>query len=82
MVLYLFPLLRSFKLEIRFINIQPDTLTFTDLILVEKLNIKKFSIFSQDPRRLNVFKTYSSDWSNHFWGPERIQDKNLKFPAF
>ena len=41
MMLYLFLLLKSFKLEIRFINIQPDTLTFTDLIPVEQL-LKKF----------------------------------------
>ena len=37
MVFYLFPLLKSCKLEIRFINIQPDTLTFTDLILVNQI---------------------------------------------
>ena len=37
MVLCLFPLLTSFKIEIRFMNIQPDTLTFTDLILVEQI---------------------------------------------
>ena len=41
MMLYLFLLLKSFKLEIRFINIQPDTLTFTDLIPVEQI-LKKF----------------------------------------
>ena len=34
---YLFSLLKSSKLEIRFINIQPDTLTFTDLILVNQI---------------------------------------------
>ena len=66
MALQHFPLLRSFKLDIRFFNTQPDTLTFTDLMLVEKLNIKKFSILFQSPRRLDVFKTYLSDWSNHF----------------
>ena len=37
----LFLLLNSYKLEIRFINIQPDTLTFTDLIPVEQV-LKKF----------------------------------------
>ena len=41
MMLYLFILLKTFKLEIRFINIQPDTLTFTDLIPVEEI-LKKF----------------------------------------
>ena len=41
MMLYLFILLKSLILEIRFINIQPDTLTFTDLIPVEQL-LKKF----------------------------------------
>ena len=41
MMLYLFILLKTFKLEIRFINIQPDTLTFTDLIPVEQI-LKKF----------------------------------------
>ena len=35
--LYLSPLLKSFKLEIRFINIKPETLTFTDIILVEQI---------------------------------------------
>ena len=43
MMLYLFLLLNSYKLEIRFINIQPDTLTFTDLIPVEQI-LKKISI--------------------------------------
>ena len=37
MMLYLFLLLKSFKLEIRLINIQPDTLTFTDLRPVEQI---------------------------------------------
>ena len=41
MMLYLFLLLKSFKLETRFINIQQDTLTFTDLIPVEQI-LKKF----------------------------------------
>ena len=41
MTLYLFLLLRSFILEIRFINIQPETLTFTDLKPVEQM-LKKF----------------------------------------
>ena len=37
MTLYQFLLLKSFILEIRFINIQPDTLTFTDLKPVEQI---------------------------------------------
>ena len=37
MMLYLFLLLKSFKLEIRLINIQPDTVTFTDLRPVEQI---------------------------------------------
>ena len=37
MMLYLFLLLKSFKLEIRLINIRPDTLTFTDLRAVEQI---------------------------------------------
>ena len=37
MMLYLFLLLKSFKLEIRLTNIQPDTLTFTDLRPVEQI---------------------------------------------
>ena len=46
MMLYLFVLLKSFKLEIKFINIQPDTLTFTGLIPVEQI-LKNFrSCFS------------------------------------
>ena len=53
MTLYLLLLLKSFKLEIRFINIQQDTLTFTDLIPVEQIDIKKFSILFQGPRIWN-----------------------------
>ena len=49
MMLYLFLLLKSFKLEIRFINIQPDMLTFTDLIPVEHI----FAILFQGPRIWN-----------------------------
>ena len=42
MMLYLvLLLLKSFKLEIRFINVQQDTLTFTDLIPVEQI-LKNF----------------------------------------
>ena len=41
MMPFLFLLLKSFKLEIKFINIQPDTLTFTDLIPVEQI-LKNF----------------------------------------
>ena len=41
MMLYLFLLLKSFKLETRFIDIQQDTLTFTDLISVEQI-LKNF----------------------------------------
>ena len=48
MMLYLFLLLKSFKLETRFINIQQDTLTFTDLIPVEQI-LKKISILFQGP---------------------------------
>ena len=36
-MLYLFPLLKPFKLEAKFINIQQDTLTITDLIPVEQI---------------------------------------------
>ena len=46
----LFLLKISFKLEIRFINIQQDTLTFTDLKPVEQgVSIKKFLILFQGP---------------------------------
>ena len=38
MMLYLLLLIKSFKLEIRFINIQQDPLTFTDLIAVEQIS--------------------------------------------
>ena len=41
MMLYLFLLFKSFKLETRFIDIQQDTLTFIDLILVEQI-LKEF----------------------------------------
>ena len=52
MMLYLFLLLKSFKLETRFINIQQDTLTFTDLIPVEQI-LKKILILFQGPRIWN-----------------------------
>ena len=44
-------LLKSFKLEIRFINIQQDTLTFTDVKPVEQgvYSIKKCLILFQGP---------------------------------
>ena len=43
-------LLKSFKLEIRLINIQQDTLTFTDLNPIEQgVSIKKFLILFQGP---------------------------------
>ena len=46
-------LLKSLKLEIRFINIQQDTLTFTNLIPVLQTNIKKFLVVFQGPRIRN-----------------------------
>ena len=52
MMLYLFLLLKSLKLETRFMNIQQGTLTFTNLTPVEQ-NIKKFSILFQGPRIWN-----------------------------
>ena len=45
MTLYLFLLLKSFTLEIRFIITQPDTLTFTDLKPVEQILKKIRSCF-------------------------------------
>ena len=74
MTLYLSLLIKSFKLEIRFINIQQATLTFTDLIAVEQISKNFWSCFkvleygihyrvtSKTPRLL----IYSSVWSNHF----------------
>ena len=50
MMLYLFLLLKSFKLETKFINIQQDTPTITGLIPVE---LKKISILFQGPRIWN-----------------------------
>ena len=43
MMLYLFLLLKSFKLEAKFINIQQDTPTITGLIPVEQI-LKNFDI--------------------------------------
>ena len=48
MVFYIFLLLKSFKLETRFINIQQGTLAFTDPIPVEQIS-KKYSILFQGP---------------------------------
>ena len=52
MMLYPFLLLKSFKLETKFINIQRDTPTITGLIPVEQ-TLKKFSILFQGPRIWN-----------------------------
>ena len=52
MMLYLFLLLKSFKLETKFITIQQDTPTINGLIPVEQL-LKKMSILFQDPRIWN-----------------------------
>ena len=60
MMLYLFLLLKSFKLETRFINIQQYTLTFTDLIHVEQ-KLKKISILFQGPR---IWNSLPSDIKN------------------
>ena len=38
MTLYLLLLIKSFTLEIRFINIQQDTVTFTDPIPAEQIS--------------------------------------------
>ena len=85
MTLYLLLLLKSFKLEIRFINIQQDTLTFTDLIPVEQI-LKNFqSCFkvleygihyrttSKTPRLLNIFKGVIK----RFYGSDEIQPEYL-----
>ena len=52
MVHCLFPLHTFFKLEVRSINTQPDTVTSTYLILVEPIS-KKLSILFQGPRIWN-----------------------------
>ena len=62
MMLYLFLLLKSFKRETRFINIQHDTLTFTDLIPVEQI-LKKISILFQGP---TIWNSLPNDIKNHF----------------
>ena len=49
MMLYLFLLLKSFKLETKIINIQRDTPTITGLIPVEQI-LKKIAILFQGPR--------------------------------
>ena len=46
MMLYLFLLLKSFKLETKFINIQRDTPTITGLIPVEQI-LKSFQYCSK-----------------------------------
>ena len=74
MVHYLFPLHKFFKLEVRSINTQPDTLTCTDLILVEPIlkNFRScFKVLEYGIRYQTTLKppqrlTRLSDWSNHF----------------
>ena len=46
MMLYLFLLLKSFKLETKFINIQQDTPTITGLITVQQI-LKNFRYCSK-----------------------------------
>ena len=74
MMLSLFLLLKSFKLEIRLINIQPDTLTFTDLRPVEQilqkfrsgLKVLEYGIHYRTTSKTLRLLIYSSVWSNHF----------------
>ena len=74
MMLSLFLLLKSFKLEIRLINIQPDTLTFTDLRPVEQilqkfrsgLKVLEYGIHYRTTSKTPRLLIYSSVWSNHF----------------
>ena len=68
MMLYLFLLLKSFKLETRFINIQQDTLTFTDLIPVEQIlknfrscfKVLEYGIHYQTTSKMPRLLVYSS----------------------
>ena len=73
------------NLETRFINIQQDTLTFTDLTPVEQI-LKKFGscfkvleygIHYQMTSKMPRLLVYSSMWSNHLWGSDRMQPKYL-----
>ena len=84
MMLYLLLLLKSFKLEIRFINIQQDTLTF-DFIPVEQIlkncqscfKVLECGIHYRTTSKTLQLLIYSSTWSNHFWGSDKIQPKYL-----
>ena len=68
MMLYLFLLLKSFKLETRFINIQQDTLTFTDLTPVEQIlknfrscfKVLEYGIHYQTTSKIPRLLVYSS----------------------
>ena len=74
MMLYLFLLLQSFILEIRFINIQPDTLTFTDLRPVEQilkkipscLKVLEYGIHYRTTSKTPQLLISSSVWLDHF----------------
>ena len=74
MVHYLFPLHKFFKLEVRYINTQPDILTCTDLILVEPIlnnfrscfKVLEYGIHYQTTLKPPHRLTRLSDWSNHF----------------
>ena len=82
---YLLLLLKSFKLEIRFINIQHDTLTFTDLIPAEQIlknfrscfKVLEYGIHYQTTSKTPRLLIYSSVWLNHFSGSDTIQPEYL-----
>ena len=74
MMLYLFLLLESFKLETKFINIQQDTPTITGLIPVEQIlknfrycsKVLEYGIHYPSTSKMLRPLVYSSVQSNHF----------------
>ena len=74
MMLYLFLLLKSFKLETKFINIQQDTPTITGLIPVEQIlkncrycsKVLEYEIHYRSTSKMLRPLVYSSVRSNHF----------------
>ena len=74
MMPYLFLLLKSFKLETKFINIQQDTPTITGLIPVEQMlkkirhcsKVLEYGIHYRSTSKMLRPLVYSSVRSNHF----------------
>ena len=78
MTLYLLLLIKSFKLVIRFINIQQDTLFFTDLMHIEQISKNFRSCFKVRESEIHYRATSKTPrLLIHSSVPDKIQPKYL-----